>query len=150
MGEGTSSFSSCRQLTRKINKNRSNIQRGLRDVSSHMREVGETLLLEICMCWNEKRKTSALLWASRTPKGARQQRAVLSSLKTPALSVSDQYWDCLWRKHPSRNSSVEKAMATHSSVLAWRTPWTEEPGGLPSMGSHRVRHDWSDLAMAAA
>ena len=37
-------------------------------------------------------------------------------------------------------------MATHSSVLAWRTPWTGEPGGLPSMGSHRVGHDWSDLA----
>ena len=41
-------------------------------------------------------------------------------------------------------------MATHSSVLAWRIPGTEEPGGLPSMGSHRVRHDWSDLAAAAA
>ena len=40
-------------------------------------------------------------------------------------------------------------MATHSSVLAWRIPGTEEPGGLPSMGSHRVRHDWSDLAAAA-
>ena len=41
-------------------------------------------------------------------------------------------------------------MATHSSVLAWRIPGTEEPGGLPSMGSHRVGHDWSDLAAAAA
>ena len=41
-------------------------------------------------------------------------------------------------------------MATHSSVLAWRIPWTEKPGGLQSMGSHRVRHDWSDLAVAAA
>ena len=40
-------------------------------------------------------------------------------------------------------------MATHSSVLAWRIPGTAEPGGLPSMGSHRVRHDWSDLAAAA-
>ena len=40
-------------------------------------------------------------------------------------------------------------MATHSSVLAWRIPWTEEPGGLLSMGSHRGRHDWSDLAAAA-
>ena len=39
-------------------------------------------------------------------------------------------------------------MATHSSVLAWRTPGTGEPGGLPSMGSHRVRHDWSNLAAA--
>ena len=40
----------------------------------------------------------------------------------------------------------EKEMATHSSVLAWRIPGTGEPGGLPSMGSHRVGHDWSDLA----
>ena len=41
-------------------------------------------------------------------------------------------------------------MATHSSVLAWRSPGTEEPGGLPSAGLHRVGHDWSDLAAAAA
>ena len=40
-------------------------------------------------------------------------------------------------------------MATHSSVLAWRIPGTGEPGGLPSMGSHRVGHDGSDLAAAA-
>ena len=39
-------------------------------------------------------------------------------------------------------------MATHSSVLAWRIPGTGEPGGLPSMRSHRVGHDWSDLAAA--
>ena len=44
---------------------------------------------------------------------------------------------------------LEKEMATHSSVLAWRIPGTGEPGGLLSMGSHRVRHDWSDLAAAA-
>ena len=41
-------------------------------------------------------------------------------------------------------------MATQSSILAWRILGMEEPGGLPSMGSHRVRHDWSDLAAAAA
>ena len=41
-------------------------------------------------------------------------------------------------------------MATHSSVLAWRVPGMGEPGGLPSMGLHRVGHDWSDLAAAAA
>ena len=41
-------------------------------------------------------------------------------------------------------------MATHSSVLAWRIPAMGEPGGLPSMGLHRVGHDWSDLAVAAA
>ena len=42
--------------------------------------------------------------------------------------------------------ALEKEMATNSSVLAWRIPGTGEPGGLPSMGSHRVGHDWSDLA----
>ena len=41
-------------------------------------------------------------------------------------------------------------MATHSSVLAWRIPGTGKPGGLPSVGSHRVRHDWCDLAAAVA
>ena len=41
-------------------------------------------------------------------------------------------------------------LATHSSVLAWRVPGTGEPGGLPSMRSHRVRHDWRDLAAATA
>ena len=45
---------------------------------------------------------------------------------------------------------LEKAMATHSSTLAWRIPGTEEPGRLPSMGSHRIRHNWRDLAAAAA
>ena len=44
---------------------------------------------------------------------------------------------------------VEKEMATRSSVLAWRIPGTGEPGGLSSLGSHRVGHDWSDLAAAA-
>ena len=46
--------------------------------------------------------------------------------------------------------ALEKEMATHSSVVAWRILGTAEPGGLPSMGSHRVGHDWSDLAAAAA
>ena len=46
--------------------------------------------------------------------------------------------------------ALEKEMATHSSVLAWRIPGTGEPGGLLSMGSHRVRHDWSNLVAAAA
>ena len=45
---------------------------------------------------------------------------------------------------------MEKEMATHSSVLAWRIPGTGEPGGLPSIGSHRVGYNWSNLAAAAA
>ena len=45
--------------------------------------------------------------------------------------------------------ALEKEMATHSSILAWRIPGMEEPGGLPSVGLHRVRPSWSDLAAAA-
>ena len=40
---------------------------------------------------------------------------------------------------------LEEKMATHSSILAWKIPWTEEPGGLQSMGSQRVRYDWARM-----
>ena len=53
--------------------------------------------------------------------------------KAPACNAGD------WGSIPG---SLEKGMATHSSILAWRIPWTEEPGGLQSMGLKRVRHDW--------
>ena len=45
-----------------------------------------------------------------------------------------------------REDPLEEEMATHSSILAWRIPWTEAPGGLQSTGSQRVRHGWSNLA----
>ena len=54
------------------------------------------------------------------------------------------------KKKDVTSKLTEKEMATHSSVLAWRIPGTGEPGGLPSVGSHRVRHNWSDLAAAAS
>ena len=57
---------------------------------------------------------------------------------------------CQRRRHLIQEDTLEKEMASHSSILAWRIPGMEEPGGLPSMGLHRVRHDWSDLAAAAA
>ena len=46
-----------------------------------------------------------------------------------------------WVRSLGREDSLEKEMAIHSSTIAWTIPWTEEPGGLPSMGSHRVGHD---------
>ena len=48
-----------------------------------------------------------------------------------------------WAGSLGQEDSLEKGMATHSSVLAWRIPWTEEPGGLQSMGSQRVGQDWA-------
>ena len=47
---------------------------------------------------------------------------------------------------PGCEDPLEEGMATHSSILAWRIQWTEEPGELQSIGSQRVRHDWGDLA----
>ena len=55
-----------------------------------------------------------------------------------------------WVRSLGWEDPLEKEMATNSSVLASRIPGTQAPGGLPSMGSHRVGHDWSDLAAAAA
>ena len=48
-----------------------------------------------------------------------------------------------WVRSLGREDPLEKAMATHSSILAWKIPWMEEPGRLQSMGSQRVRHDWA-------
>ena len=47
----------------------------------------------------------------------------------------------MWVRSLSQEDPLEEGMATHSSILAWRLPWTEEPGGLQSMGSQRVGHD---------
>ena len=46
-----------------------------------------------------------------------------------------------WVQSLDQEDALEKGMATHSSILAWRIPWTEEPGGLQPMGSQRVGHD---------
>ena len=48
-----------------------------------------------------------------------------------------------WVQSLGREDPLEKGMATHSDILAWRIPWTEKTGGLQSMGSRRVRHDWA-------
>ena len=69
--------------------------------------------------------------------------AVVHGVTKSRTRLSD--FTCTFHLH-----ALKKEVATHSSVLAWRIPGIGEPGGLPSMGSHRVRHDWSDLAAAAS
>ena len=61
---------------------------------------------------------------------------------TPAMQETQktQVWSLSWE------DLLVEGMASHSSILAWRFPWAEEPGGLQSMGSQRVRHNWSDWA----
>ena len=64
-------------------------------------------------------------------------------------SMGSQSWTWLSHFTFAFHFQAFEDMAIHSSVLAWRIPGTGEPGGLPSMGSHRIGHDWSDLAAAA-
>ena len=58
-----------------------------------------------------------------------------SVIKNPPVEQGTQVWSLGWK------DPLEKEMATHSSILAWKIKWTEEPGGLQSMGSQRVGHD---------
>ena len=60
-------------------------------------------------------------------------------VKNPPANGEDTKETCI--QSPGREDCLEKEIATHSSILAWKTPWTEESGGLQSMGSQRVGHD---------
>ena len=64
----------------------------------------------------------------------------MASLVTQRLKHLPAMWET-WVRSLSREDPLEKDMGTHSSVLAWEIPWTEEPGGLQSVGSRRVKHD---------
>ena len=62
---------------------------------------------------------------------------VAQMVKNPPAMQEMQVWPL------SQEDPLEKEMATHFSTLAWEIPWTEEPGGLPFTGSHRIGHDWT-------
>ena len=95
---------------------------------------------------------------SSQPKGRRQILLALSHLGSHIYThvgfpraTTGKEPTCHCRRHKRCEFHLqEERMATHNSVLAWRIPGTGEPGGLPSLGSHRVGHDWSDLAAAGA
>ena len=63
--------------------------------------------------------------------------------KEPACNEGDNE---MWLWSPGWEDSREEGLETHFSILAWRIPWMEEPGGLQSIGSQKVRHNWNDLA----
>ena len=63
-----------------------------------------------------------------------------ASLVTQMVKHLTTMWET-WVQSLGREDPLEKEMATHSSILAWKIPWTEDPGRLQSMGSQRVRHD---------
>ena len=67
---------------------------------------------------------------------------VVKNMPVKAGNVRDVGWSL------GQEDSLEEGMATHFSILAWKTPRTEDPGGLQSIGTQRFRHNWSDLAAA--
>ena len=80
------------------------------------------------------------LTASCTLSGAYQVALVVKNRPANVGDIRDVVWS------PGQLDPLEEGMAIHSSNLAWRIPWTEEPGGLWSTGLQRVRHHWRDLA----
>ena len=67
--------------------------------------------------------------------------SILALNKGPPAALNLLEMQETWVRSLGREDPLEKGVATHSSILAWKTPWTEEPGGLQSMGSQRIRHD---------
>ena len=76
-----------------------------------------------------------------------ENRPALISLVVQTVKNLPAMWET-WVQSLGQGDPLEKGMATHSSVLVWRIPWTEKPGGLQSMGSQRVRHDWVTNTLA--
>jgi len=82
------------------------------------------------------------LWRALWRKTSRAFQVVVVKNNLPAST--GHTWAWVWSL--GWEDPLEEEMATHSSIFAWEIPWTEEPGGLQSIGSQRVGHDWSDLA----
>ena len=75
-------------------------------------------------------------------KGLKWDSQIGASLVTQTVKNLPAMWETQVQSL-DQEDPLAKGMATHSSILAWRIPWTEEPGGLHSIGSQRVRHDWA-------
>ena len=94
-----------------------------------------------------------LLWTMVLPVPSSSLLCTDTSVLTEWINISKERWSYIhidrvviifkWLANFKSYISLEKEMATHSSVLAWRIPWTEETGGLQSTGSQRVGHDWA-------
>ena len=86
------------------------------------------------------------IWAMRAFFPQSKQSTQITS-QTMELAIKETLWSSLKVRFVFLlyTYPTEKAMASHSSTLAWKIPRVEEPGGLPSMGSWRVRHDWATL-----
>ena len=122
-------------------------------------EKWSPLLWHLRASWSPQRQlTERSRWAiwdsnpdrTQTSGPDRRRKESGSCLMKQLASLSKSGW-LIWRPTMAdREDPLEKEMAAHYSILAWRIPWTEEPGGLQSIGFQRVIFDWSDLACPQA
>ena len=123
------------------------------------KEMRLSLSLRIChlteKAWNKSYLQKQSFVLQREEGWAGAEALVVCPVWAPGCPGWGQWSGKRWGRMGERpwgtvSSFKEKEMATHSSILAWRIPETEEPGGLQSVGWHRAVHDWSDLAAAAS
>ena len=97
------------------------------------------------------RDTGSIPGSGRSPGGGHGKPLPCSWASLVAQTVKNlPAMHETWVQALDWEDPLEKGTATHCSILAWRIPWMEKPGRLQSVGSHRVGHEWSDLAVAAA
>ena len=95
-----------------------------------MNDLSSTGMLESCGISGRSEGESYIYWEPEASLVAQMVKRLLSMQETRVQT-------------PGQEDLLEKEMATHSSTLAWKIPWMEEPGGLQSMGSQRIGHDWA-------
>ena len=101
------------------------------------------LILDLNLPTNQQTKTWKIYFNNWSRKINRIVYIyIFICLRKERLKCLPAMWET-WARSLGGEDPLEKEIATHSSILAWRIPWTEEPGGLQSMGLQRVGHDWT-------
>ena len=93
--------------------------------------------LASCNLWDCKKLDTTECVHTHTPLRNEYISSLVAQMIKNPTAMQETWVQSLGQEDP-----LEKGMATHSGILAWRIPWTEEPSGLQTMGSQRVRHDW--------
>ena len=93
---------------------------------------------------SQQKRVYQFVKSEEEPRKLREEMAPWDELYGSQVAQMVKYWPAMWAtwvRSLGQEDPLEKGMATHCSILSWRIPWTEEPGGLPSMGSQRIGHN---------
>ena len=92
---------------------------------------------------SQQKRVYQFVKSEEEPRKLREEMAPWDEPYGSQVAQMVKYWPAMWAtwvRSLGQEDPLEKGMATHCSILSWRIPWTEEPGGLPSMGSQRIGH----------